>query len=53
MSQKVRKTWNFAGQQNHGKILYLEHGQNELFYNVILPSWKTEGFASWLNPAAK
>jgi hypothetical protein len=42
MSQKVMKTWNFASQQNHGKILYLAYKQNEWFYRVILPSWKRE-----------
>ena len=29
--EKVRKTCSFTGQQNHRKILYLEHGKNESF----------------------
>ena len=44
--EKVGKTWGFAGQQNHRKILYLGHGQNDLFYNVILPLWKMKGFSN-------
>jgi len=39
--------------QNHARILYLEHEQNGLFYDVILPLWETKGFASWLTPTAK
>jgi len=51
MSQKVGKTWDFSGQQR--KILYLEHGQNKLFHDVILPSWETKSFVSWQNTTAK
>ena len=29
--EKVGKTWGFAGQQNHRKILYLEHGKKVSF----------------------
>jgi hypothetical protein len=46
MSQKVRKTWDFASQQNHGKILYLAHEQNEWFYGVILLFRKMKAFAN-------
>jgi len=53
VSQKVGKTWGFAGWKNHGKFLYLEQGQNESLYNEILPFWKMKTFASWLNPGAK